>query len=213
MEKVETSLRKEPKQRRSQILVDAVAEAATRILPKVGVSGATTNRIAEMAGVSIGSLYQYFPSKESILARAIERDLQKRERAFRNVLEQTKDEPLAGVVEALTREAVDTFFDDAAVLRLLFAEAPALDRLDAIVEHRQGVVDILYAAISTRHEVSDQDLARTDLLFAVDAVMGAIQAALMRDELPERELMAGRLRDLVLGFVRTRGFISFDERP
>lgn len=210
MEKVETSLRKEPKQRRSQILVDAVAEAATRILPKVGVSGATTNRIAEMAGVSIGSLYQYFPSKESILARAIERDLQKREHAFRSVLERSKDETLANVIEALTREAVDTFFDDAAMLRLLFAEAPALDRLDAIVEHREGVVDILYAAITARHEVSDSEQARNDLLFAVDAVMGAIQAALMRDKLPVREEMAGRLRDLVLGFINTRGLAELD---
>lgn len=207
MEKVETSLRKEPKQKRSKILVDAVAEAATRILPKVGVSGATTNRIAEMAGVSIGSLYQYFPTKESILARAIEKDLHKRERAFRDVLAETRDEELPEVVAALTRAAVNTFFDDAPMLRLLFAEAPALDRLDAIVEHRAGVVDILFSAIAMRHQLLDVEQVRNDLLFAVDAVMGAIQAALMRDELPDREEMAGRLRDLVLGFVDKREFV------
>lgn len=207
MEKPETSLRKEPKQRRSQILVDAVAEAATRILPRVGVSGATTNRIAEMAGVSIGSLYQYFPTKESILARAIEKDLQKRERDFRSVLHATRGEPLPVVIDALTKKAVNSFFDDAPVLRLLFAEAPALDRLDAIIEHREGVVSILFDAIEERHAVEDRDAAKLDLLFAVDSVMGAIQAALMRDQLPDREQMASRLHDLVLGFVRMRGLV------
>jgi len=60
--------RKPPRQERSRETVRAILEAAARVFEEQGVAGATTDRIAERAGVSIGSLYQYFPSKEAILA-------------------------------------------------------------------------------------------------------------------------------------------------
>jgi AcrR family transcriptional regulator len=60
-------LRKKPKQDRSQTTVDALVEATARILVRDGPERLSTNRIAEVAGVSIGSLYQYFPNKEALL--------------------------------------------------------------------------------------------------------------------------------------------------
>jgi len=62
------TLRKEPRQARSRDTVDVIIEAATRVLSSEGYDRASTNRIAEVAGVSIGSLYQFFPNKESIFA-------------------------------------------------------------------------------------------------------------------------------------------------
>jgi len=59
--------RKLAKQARSQATVDAILEAAAQVFERYGYAGATTNRIAERAGVSIGSLYQYFPNKDAIL--------------------------------------------------------------------------------------------------------------------------------------------------
>ncbi len=63
--------RKKPRQRRSKVTCDAILEAAARILETEGPRNLTTNRIAENAGVSVGSLYQYFPSKEAILAELV----------------------------------------------------------------------------------------------------------------------------------------------
>lgn len=60
--------RKTPAQARSRATVDAIIEAATYILTKVGWDGLTTNAIAERAGVNIGSLYQFFPNKEAVIA-------------------------------------------------------------------------------------------------------------------------------------------------
>jgi len=62
-----TAPRKKPRQIRSNVTVDAILESATRIFQRDGFARATTNRIAEYAGVSIGSLYQYFPNKVSLL--------------------------------------------------------------------------------------------------------------------------------------------------
>ena len=59
--------RKRPKQDRSQATVEAILIAAAHILTENGYNKFTTNRVAELAGVSIGSLYQYFPNKESLI--------------------------------------------------------------------------------------------------------------------------------------------------
>jgi len=62
-----SSPRRRPRQERSQFTVDAIFQAVAQIVAGHGEHGLTTNRIAEVAGVSVGSLYQYFPSKDAIL--------------------------------------------------------------------------------------------------------------------------------------------------
>lgn len=66
--------RKSPKQARSMATVAAIVEAAARILEQHGHTGFSTNAVAELAGVSIGSLYQYFPSKEALLGTLMARE-------------------------------------------------------------------------------------------------------------------------------------------
>jgi AcrR family transcriptional regulator len=70
--KFATTPRKLPKQDRSRVTVEAILEATTRILVEEGYDKANTNRIAERAGISIGSLYQYFPNKESLMTALME---------------------------------------------------------------------------------------------------------------------------------------------
>ena len=62
-----TPLRKKPKQKRSKLMVDNILEASIRVLKQHPYQQFTTNRVAEAAGISIGSLYQYFPNKQSML--------------------------------------------------------------------------------------------------------------------------------------------------
>lgn len=66
-----TSPRKLPQQDRSRMTVEAILEATTHILTEEGYDKANTNRIAERAGISIDSLYQYFPNKESLMAASM----------------------------------------------------------------------------------------------------------------------------------------------
>jgi AcrR family transcriptional regulator len=67
--------RKKPGQRRSAATVEAIVEAAARIQETRGLEGYTTNAVAERAGASIGTLYQYFPNKDAITRALIEREL------------------------------------------------------------------------------------------------------------------------------------------
>src|SRR5215472_4075761 len=72
--------RRRPKQRRAQQTVDAVLDAVVRLLKRQGVGAVTTNRIAEVAGVSIGSVYQYFPDKAAIFAALHQRHIEEIDR-------------------------------------------------------------------------------------------------------------------------------------
>lgn len=71
VKKLDLSMRKQPKQVRSQHMVDCLLDATARVLVSDGYDAITTNRIAQVAGVGIGSLYEYFPNKESLVAAVI----------------------------------------------------------------------------------------------------------------------------------------------
>jgi AcrR family transcriptional regulator len=68
--------RRRPRQSRSRATWEAIVEAAVQILERRGSEGLNTNRIAERAGVSVGSVYQYFPDKHAILAAAARREME-----------------------------------------------------------------------------------------------------------------------------------------
>jgi AcrR family transcriptional regulator len=73
MPKIIIEPRKTARQLRSEVTREIILEAAARVLSKKSLEGFNTNRVAEVAGVSIGTLYQYFPNKESLIAVLIER--------------------------------------------------------------------------------------------------------------------------------------------
>ena len=70
-------MRKTPKQARSRLLVASIIDATAIVIAKHGLTAATTARIAEQAGISIGSLYQYFDSKEDLYEALLERIVEK----------------------------------------------------------------------------------------------------------------------------------------
>ena len=94
--------RREPKQQRSRQTVDFVLEAVQLVVKRHGTRAITTNRIAEAAGVSIGSLYQYFPDKRAIFTALHDRHVED----VRQVIEQTKADCVAAPLEEFTRELV-----------------------------------------------------------------------------------------------------------
>jgi AcrR family transcriptional regulator len=97
-----TLSRREPKQQRSRRTVDDVLEAVQLVVKRHGTRAITTNRIAEAAGVSIGSLYQYFPDKRTIFTALHDRHVAD----VRQVIEQTTAGCASASLEEFTRELV-----------------------------------------------------------------------------------------------------------
>ena len=96
--------RKRPVQARSEVTVEALLEASIQVLLAVGYRKLTTTRVAERAGVSVGTLYQYFPNRQALITAVIERYLQEIVSAVERACERLEGQPLdelaTGLVEA-----------------------------------------------------------------------------------------------------------------
>jgi AcrR family transcriptional regulator len=127
-----TKPRKGASQERSRATVDALVEATARILVREGFDKASTNRIAEVAGVSVGSLYQYFPGKEALVAAVIERHQQEIMLAVRGELAMAANQPLEQGVRTLVAAAVRAHRIDPGLHRVLAEQIPRVGRLERV---------------------------------------------------------------------------------
>jgi len=116
------SSRRRPQQRRARQTVDAILDAVVRILKREGVGAITTNRIAEVAGVSIGSIYQYFPDKHAIFAALHRRHIEEIDRVVESTLVKHAASSLEGLVRAMVTAMVDIHVSDPELYHLLLAQ-------------------------------------------------------------------------------------------
>jgi AcrR family transcriptional regulator len=100
------TVRKHPKQERSQATVEAILTATTRILTEQGYAQFTTNRVAELAGVSVGSLYQYFPNKEALIVALMEHHTNAMAQLAQQHLEGLEDRSVMDVLQQLIKAAL-----------------------------------------------------------------------------------------------------------
>jgi AcrR family transcriptional regulator len=116
--------RREPRQRRARETVEAVLDAVTRVLKRGGVEAVTTNRVAEAAGVSIGSVYQYFPDKRAIFAALHERHIREIDRLVEAKLMEHAASPLDTLMRAMIEAMIDAHTPDPELYELLSTEVP-----------------------------------------------------------------------------------------
>lgn len=117
------SSRKQPKQARSENVVAAILEAATQVLASEGAARFTTARVAERAGISIGSLYQYFPNKAAILFRLQSEEWRETRGLLTRLLADTRVSPPERV-RAVVRAFVASECEEAAMRQALEDAAP-----------------------------------------------------------------------------------------
>jgi AcrR family transcriptional regulator len=99
-------------------------EAVIRILKREGSSAVTTNRIAEVAGVSIGSVYQYFPDKAAIFAALHRRHIEQIDTVIQKVLIETAILPLEAFVRTVIEAMVNAHTDDPELYQELYKQVP-----------------------------------------------------------------------------------------
>ena len=115
--------RRQPQQARSNDLVAAILEAALQVLAKEGARRFTTTRVAERAGVSVGSVYQYFPNKASILFRLQSDEWRQTTEMLSRILEDRREPPLERL-RALVHAFIRSECEEAEVRTALAAAAP-----------------------------------------------------------------------------------------
>lgn len=112
--------------------MDALVEATARVLVKEGFDKASTNRIAEVAGVSVGSLYQYFPGKEALVAAVIERHQHEIMQTVRGELAMILTQPVEKAVRKLVAVAVKAHRVDPKLHRVLAEQIPRVGKLEKL---------------------------------------------------------------------------------
>jgi AcrR family transcriptional regulator len=153
--------RREPSQERSRDTVDAILDAAARVFERHGYAAGTTNRIAERAGVSVGSLYQYFPNKDAILVALTRRHLAEGRAIIGPLFDEltSAPPPLGDGLRRLAQAMIDLHRDEPGLHRVLFEETPrppALARELAEVERL--VIGAIAAWLRAYPEVTAPDL-------------------------------------------------------
>jgi AcrR family transcriptional regulator len=202
--KMRTNPRKSASQKRSRLTVAALLEATARILVKEGFDKASTNRIAEVAGVSVGSLYQYFPSKEALVAALIDRHNQEVMQAVQGELAEAVSLPLEQAVRKLVAVAVKAHRIDPKLHRVLAEQIPRVGKLEKVETfNRQNYA--LFAAYLARHrdEVRVVDLALAAFV-CVTSIEALTHTAVLHHKIVSDEAVQALVEEttrLVVGYL------------
>lgn len=198
--------RRTPRQERSQFTVDAIFEAVAHLVATQGEDALTTNRIAERAGVSVGSLYQYFPSKEAILLAMVDRHCDRVMLELDALLAQARTEgwPPAQQVRRYVRHYLQAFGGGPPPGRALARLSWKLDYRASMLVSVRGTSERL--ALHLQRMAQDQAAptpTAAQLFVLTRAVMGAVRSAsLEQSPLLDSSEFEDALVDLCLATLR-----------
>lgn len=188
--------RKQPRQTRSASTVDAILEAAARILEKGGLAAFNTNAIAEKAGVSIGSLYQYFPAKEAPLVELIRRKRAELLADMRAVASNPRAGDLRRAVDGFVKAALAHQLARPGLARSLeYAEATL--PIDTETEALKREIVVAVAQVLTANGIRDAQTSARDL---AALTRGMIDAAGMFGETDQGSLER-RVKRAIYGYL------------
>jgi AcrR family transcriptional regulator len=204
--KPSTNPRKSASQERSRLTVDTIVEATARVLIKEGYDRASTNKIAAAAGVSIGSLYQYFPSKEALVAAVSERHSHEMLQLMRNALVKVAARPLEPAARELVSVAIDAHRVNPRLHRVLADQVPRIGRLENVEAINQDVYELIRGYFDAHREeidVADLDVAAFICVTVVDSLTHA--AVLRRPDIltgEKGEKFVSEVTNLVVRYLK-----------
>jgi AcrR family transcriptional regulator len=150
--------RRQPRQVRAELTRQRILAAAAHIFTEYGYAAGTTNRIADRARISIGSLYQYFPNKDAILAELLARHLHEVRvtATFRD--DEDLPESLEDIIRVFVRAEIENHRDDPQLLRIMIEQAPRTgELLERVAREEQEMIDDLRDLFARHPEVRVED--------------------------------------------------------
>lgn len=186
--KASTRPRKVPRQDRSKETVEAILGATALVLKREGYDRASTRRVAEVAGVSVGSLYQSFPNKEALVIALYERHVGDLVSTFEARFEASTQAPLPAAVEDLIGAALELHAVDPELHRVLVEQVPRSGRPDPEEAPETRILELARDFLKRREaeiRPNNPDLAAFVIVEAVEALTHAAvldHPARLRDE-------------------------------
>lgn len=182
--------RKSPRQTRSAVTVNAIHEATIQVLLSEGVSRLTTTRVAERAGVSVGTMYQYFPHKQALLFAVVERQLERIMAALLGAAKSLEGGTVDAVGEGLALTWLDAKTADIVVSRAIYGIAAEFD-LGEVMQRALGqMVEVIEGLLMAAPDARFRD--PQSAAFMVAALLGGSVRVVMETNASDKDL--GRLR-------------------
>jgi AcrR family transcriptional regulator len=196
-----TTPRKQPRQARSQATIDAILTATARVLVKDGFDRASTNRIAEAAGVSIGSLYQYFPCKEALVAALVERHIEQMTALLTDAFVRLAALPIAEAARELVSLHLRAHAIDPRLHRVVSEQLPRLGRVDRVHDVERQAMRMVRAYLEAhRREITPKDLDLAAFVL-VETVEGLTHAALLHGARVDDDKLIDEITALVVRYL------------
>jgi AcrR family transcriptional regulator len=194
--------RKSPVQARSAATVDAIVEATVQVLLREGREKLTTTLVAHRAGVSVGTLYQYFPNKSVMLQETVRRHLGEMSRAVEEECRAQRGRTLDEMGTGLARRFLAAKMKDTKTSVALYAVASDVDGIKIARQISSGITKAIREMLESAHEP-----LREDALTMATVLQGAL-AGLGRSlvEMPTPEKHFGAIRAEAEALVR--GYLS-----
>lgn len=193
---------KRPKQERSKTTVEAILEAVTHIMDKDGPVGLTTNKIAEVAGVSVGSLYQYFKNKESIFEAILLRMTEQNLATFERLLSESKQEK---TIDQIIRLIVESHFESIQKMgklpSLLFQYAPQVLSPSHFRKSDERIVSFLLEKIEESGIAIGPQNKKEAFFICSQAVRSVIFMSFLHKIPEEREIIKEELINMLTRYL------------
>jgi AcrR family transcriptional regulator len=183
-----TKPRKIASQKRSRLTVNALVEATARVLIREGYDRASTNKIAVVAGVSIGSLYQYFPSKEALVAAVIDRHADELSEVVRNAMLKVAVRPIETAVREFVSIGIDAHRVNPNLHRVLAEQVPRTGRLENV----EAVERNAFALVRGYLEAHRDEVDIVDLDIAAFICVTTVEALTHAAVLRRPDILAGK---------------------
>ncbi len=173
------------KQIRAQVTRESIVEAGLLILRDLGIQDYNTNKIAEVAGVSVGSLYQYFPNKKSILKFILLKKIQNDIISLGSLIQSIQTDSPKVLLQVFTANAWDSFLVSREMCRELYLAAESYeDHLD-IIKERKKIIDIFADRLHSLMPSKNKKAIQLKTQLITDSFMGVMQTLVFDDELFE----------------------------
>ena len=186
--------RKSPVQARSAASVEAILEATVQVLLAVGKERLTTTRVAMRAGVSVGTLYQYFPNKSSLLQAALRRHFDDIRAAVEQVCESERGKPLAEMGAALAGAFLAAKLKDEQTSVALYAVGSDLDGVEIAQGMKRDTHEAICGLFGTASDGPCEELALVTTM--VQGLLAGISRQLVESDAPRRNFEPFR-RELI----------------